>query len=793
MKISRLFTSAGQNGLEGITFAPRDCEIREGDEVSFSQKGWIFPTEWSQAACDLAAQKYFRKAGAGFAGETDLRQVIARMVGCWKKWGQKLGYFSSPEDATNFEAEMTHQVVRQMASPNSPQWFNTGLHSAYGIEAEAQGHFFIDEKTGKARPSVNAYEHPQVHACFIQSVKDDLVNPLGIMDLWVREARVFKFGSGTGTNFSDLRGVGESLEGGGVSSGLMAFLRVGDVSAGSVRSGGITRRAAKMVCLDLDHPEIEAFVQWKAQEERRVAELVAGSFTTRRKLEEIWQHANQSPYELHQWREVLSECALLGIPPAVCEQARDLGQQGIAFFSQDKLTIEWRGEAYRSVFGQNANTSVRVPTAFLQAVKAGGAWTLRARKDRQPLRSLEAEKLWDEIALAAWTCADPGVQYQDLISDWHTCPQSGEIRASNPCSEYLFLDDTGCNLASLNLMKFWHADSGQFESEKFAHACRLWTLTLEISVAMAQYPSAEIAQRSHAFRTLGLGFANLGALLMAAGLPYDSDRGRALAGAIASLMAAAAWNTSADMAKELGAFSEFKKNEQACLRVLRNHARAAGALEGDYEGLTVAPRPVTGERPAYITEVAARLWKQALEKSAKSGVRNAQLTAIAPTGTIGLVMDCDTTGIEPEFSLVKYKTLAGGGSIRSTNRTISLGLKRLGYTSEQIKAIESALLKPSASGEIPHLRPEDRSVFAVAESHQGRIAVEGHLAMVAAVQPFISGGISKTVSIPHQAEVAEIRRVFELAHDWMVKCVSVYRNGSKLSQPLTPEICFECG
>jgi ribonucleoside-diphosphate reductase alpha chain len=810
MKIRRHFTADKTGPFHGIEFAPRDCEIRENGKVVFSQAGLIFPKSWSQTACNLTAQKYFRKASDSFEGESDLRQVIHRIAGCWRHWGEKLGYFDTSDDAQSFYDEHCFLLVRQMASPNSPQWFNTGLHFAYAIDSPAQGHYFVDEPSGKALASTSAYERPQVHACFIQSVQDDLVNPMGIMDLWVREARVFKFGSGSGTNFSNLRAEGESLDGAGASSGLMAFLRIGDVAAGSIKSGGVTRRAAKMVCLDLDHPEIVDFVRWKALEEQKVMALVAGSSTAEKVLSEVWHLARNQKLQQGQWQQCTEVFQELGLPLSALEHARELGRQGIARVVSKPFTTDWRGEAYRAVFGQNANLSVRVSDAFLWAVARGQSWELKERKSGHTHSTIPATELWDEIARAAWLSADPGVQFESLIQDWHTCPESGPIRASNPCSEYLFLDDTGCNLASINLLKFWNPETQELDATAFTHTCRLLTIALDISVSMAQYPSREIAERSVAFRTLGLGYANLGSLVMAAGLPYDSDKGRALASGVTSLMAATAWSTSAEMAEALGSFDAFDVNKKHVLRVLKNHAIAAGALSESFDALSVEPQAVDWEHcPSSLVQASRLLWTRAMECAKKTGIRNAQLTAIAPTGTIGLVMDCDTTGIEPEYSLLKQKALAGGGVVFSTNQTIPLALASLRYSTSQISEIGNFFATHSTLKGAPHLRSEHYAVFDCALGtgpSDNAIRPEGHLGMVAAAQPFICGGISKTVSLPKEATVGDVRNIFSLAHSAMVKCVAIYREGSKLSQPLVelgasassgvtanPEVCFECG
>ncbi|MCL4129466.1 UNVERIFIED_CONTAM: hypothetical protein GTU68_034092, partial [Idotea baltica] len=515
MKIERRFTQENKDAYADIAFHQTTSEIRNPDgSVVFSLEGVEVPESWSQVAADVIAQKYFRKAGVSAdLGETSSKQVFDRLAGAWAYWGWKGGMFDSESDARAYFDEMRFMLANQMAAPNSPQWFNTGLHWAYGIDGPSQGHHYVDYKTGELTKSTSSYEHPQPHACFIQSVADDLVNDGGIMDLWVREARLFKYGSGTGTNFSSLRGANESLGGGGKSSGLMSFLKIGDRAAGAIKSGGTTRRAAKMVICDMDHPDVEEFISWKVKEEQKVASLVAGSKDT-----------------------------------------------------------DWDSEAYVTVAGQNSNNSVRVTDAFLKAVKADADWELIRRTDGKVAKTVKARDLWEEVGHAAWACADPGVQYHDTINAWHTCPEDGAIRGSNPCSEYMFLDDTACNLASMNLLKFYQDDT--FLADDYMHACRLWTMTLEVSVLMAQFPSPEIAERSYKFRTLGLGYANIGGLLMNMGFSYDSDEGRALCGALTAVMTGVSYATSAEMAKELGPFPGYAKNAQHMLRVMRNHKRA---------------------------------------------------------------------------------------------------------------------------------------------------------------------------------------------------------------------------
>ncbi|MCP9441480.1 MAG: vitamin B12-dependent ribonucleotide reductase [Nitrospira sp.] len=909
MRIERRFTHRGRSPYDGITFVKRSSEIREPDgSVVFKLDNIDVPEQWSQLAVDILAQKYFRKAGVPqrdeqgqilkgpdgrplLGGERDARQVFERMAGCWTHWGKSYGYFTTPEDADAFHDELCYMLARQMAAPNSPQWFNTGLHYAYGLSGPAQGHYYVDPATREVVKATNAFEHPQPHACFIQSIEDDLVNENGIMDLWVREARLFKYGSGTGTNFSKLRGEGEGLSGGGKSSGLMSFLKIGDRAAGAIKSGGTTRRAAKMVCLDLDHPDIEEFIEWKVIEEQKVAAMVTGSKICAQRLNGVLKACHivdgQGVLKLDldpKTNSVLREALALArrdmVPEAYIQRMFSYAQQGFTHFVFHEYDTNWDGKAYQTVSGQNSNNSVRIPNEFFAALDADGEWHLTRRIDGKVCKTLKARDLWDRIAWAAWTCADPGTQYDTTINEWHTCPEDGRINASNPCSEYMFLDDTACNLASLNLAAFYTAD-GRFELENFRHAVRLWTIVLEISVLMASFPSRSIAEKSYRFRTLGLGYANLGTVLMRQGIPYDSPKARAICGALSAIMTGEAYSTSAEMAAELGPFPGYAKNRDHMLRVIRNHRRAAyNAPREEYEGLTIKPTGIQPEHcPPDLLIAARRAWDRALELGTAYGYRNAQVTVIAPTGTIGLVMDCDTTGIEPDFALVKFKKLAGGGYFKIINQSLPLALSTLGYTDGQVQDIvrycvgaqtlkqapfinheslrskgfddealarlesslaqafdiqfafnkfvlgesfcteklgfsESQLNTPSfnmlkslgftqeeiaAANDFccgtmtvegaPHLKAEHLPVFDCANrcGRIGRraIAVDAHIRMMAAAQPFISGAISKTINMPHDATVEDVKNAYRLAWESMVKAVAIYRDGSKLSQPLS--------
>ena len=923
MKINRVFSRDNQNPYHELDFVERTSRINNADGSVVSEiKQVMVPDFWSQVAVDIMAQKYFRKAGVParlkkklesgvpewlcpsepdiealealsesqrFVRETDSRQVFHRLAGCWTYWGWKNKCFQNEEDARNYYDEMCFMLARQYAAPNSPQWFNTGLHWAYGLGGPAQGHYFYNPETDAIEKSKNAYEHPQPHACFILSVRDDLVGDGGIMDLWRQEARLFKYGSGTGSNFSTLRGVGEPLSGGGKSSGLMSFLKIGDRAAGAIKSGGTTRRAAKMVTLDIDHPDIEEFIQWKVKEESKVAALATGSRICRRMLKSLVKACwagdvdDDSRFDIKKNKE-LKKAVWKSIEACVPEnyiyRVIQLAKQGAREIEFEEYDTCWNSEGYTTVSGQNSNNSVRLSNEFMRAVECDADWNLIRRTDGLVAKTLEARELWEKINEASWASADPGLQFDSTINEWHTCPEESRIRASNPCSEYMFLDDTACNLASINLIRFHNEEKSRFEVEKYRHACRLWTLTLEISVSMAQFPNERIARRSHEYRTLGLGYANLGALLMVLGIPYDSEKGRAIAGAISALTTGAAYTMSAEMAHELGPFQEYKNNKKHMLRVLRNHRRAIQNAEvHEYEGLTIYPQGVSTEFcPAYLQSAAVKEWADALELGQRYGYRNAQTTCIAPTGTIGLLMDCDTTGIEPDYALVKYKKLAGGGYFKIINQSVPCALKRLGYNEEQIREIvnycvgtgrldsaphinrdslkgkgltEEVLDKVQAElpkvfditfafnkyvlGEdfcksvlqltdeqldsfefnmlehlgftkeeigtandsicgtmtienSPHLKKEHYPVFDCANKcgkyGERYIRPEAHIRMMAAAQPFLSGAISKTINMPNHATIKDVEKAHLLSWKLMLKGTAVYRDGSKLSQPL---------
>jgi len=942
MRIERRYTKEGQSPYADIAFRLTTSEIRNPDgSVVFHAENVEVPEQWSQVASDVLAQKYFRKAGVParikkveeetvpswlwrgiadetalallpekerFIGEQSSKQVFDRLAGTWTYWGWKGGYFSSEADAQAFYDEHRYMLAMQMVAPNSPQWFNTGLHWAYGIDGPSQGHFYVDYKTGKLTPSATAYEHPQPHACFIQSIADDLVNEGGIMDLWVREARLFKYGSGTGSNFSRLRGEGERLSGGGKSSGLMSFLKIGDRAAGAIKSGGTTRRAAKMVILDADHPDIEAFTEWKVLEEQKVANLVTGSKINQRHLRAILKACINcegsgddcfTPDKNPVLRREIKAARKNHVPDNYIRRIIQFAKQGYTDVSFPIYDTDWDSEAYLTVSGQNSNNTVRVTDDFLKAVEDDSDWNLYWRtKGGKVSKTLKARDLWEKIGYAAWASADPGLQFHTSINDWHTCAASGPIVASNPCSEYMFLDDTACNLASLNLLAFHTqalpaAATGEklkselYDVEGYEHAVRLWTIVLEISVLMAQFPSKEIAQRSYDFRTLGLGYANVGGLLMSSGFPYDSEAGRAICGSLSAIMTGVSYATSAEMAAELGPFPRYEENREHMLRVMRNHRRAAYGERTGYEQMTTPPVPLDHKAnpDAALAEHAKKAWDRALLLGQAHGYRNAQASVVAPTGTIGLVMDCDTTGIEPDFALVKFKKLAGGGYFKIINRAVPEALRVLGYGGAQIAEIEAYAVGHGSLGQspainyttlkakgfseeaiakvekalptafdikfafnkwtlgadflskelgvgaddlaapsfdllahvgftkreieaanihvcgamtvegAPHLKPEHYAVFDCANpcGRTGKrfLSVDSHIRMLSAAQPFISGAISKTINMPNDATVEDCKAAYLLSWKLGLKANALYRDGSKLSQPLQSQLIAE--
>src|SRR5712672_646822 len=927
MRIERRNTTQGQSPYAGIDFRLTTSEIRNPDgSVVFRLENVEVPEFWSQVASDVLAQKYFRKAGVPaclkkveeetvpswlwrsvpdtaaladlpeaqrYVSELSAKQGFDRLAGCWTYWGWNGGYFTSEEDARAFSDELRYMLAKQMVAPNSPQWFNTGLHWAYGVDGPGQGHYYVDWKTGKLTKSKSAYEHPQPHACFIQGIEDDLVNEGGIMDLWVREARLFKYGSGTGSNFSRLRGEGEKLSGGGRSSGLMSFLKIGDRAAGAIKSGGTTRRAAKMVVVDADHPDIETYIDWKVKEEQKVAALVTGSKLNQRHLKAVLKACVNcegsgddcfDPEKNPALRREIKLARRALVTDGMIKRVIQFARQEYKEIHFPIYDTDWDSEAYLTVSGQNSNNSVSLKDDFLRAVETDGDWNLIGRTNKKVTKTLKARELWEKIGHAAWASADPGLHFNTTMNDWHTCKASGDIRASNPCSEYMFLDDTACNLASANLITFYSTTTKRFDVESYEHLCRLWTVVLEISVMMAQFPSRAIAELSYEFRTLGLGFANIGGLLMTMGLSYDSREGRALCGALTAIMTGVAYATSAEMARELGPFPGYKKNAAHMLRVIRNHRRAAHGESRGYEALAVNPVPLDHAScpQADIVARAKLAWDDALALGEQHGYRNAQTTVVAPTGTIGLVMDCDTTGIEPDFALVKFKKLAGGGYWKIINRAVPAALRVLGYreneiaeieayavghgslsnapainvstlkakgfTDEALKKVEAALptafdikfafnkwtfgedflretlkIAPEtiaapnfdllaavgfSKREIeaanvhicgamtvegaPHLKAEHYNVFDCANpcGKVGKryLSVESHIRMMAASQPFISGAISKTINMPNDATVEDCKSAYLLSWKLALKANALYRDGSKLSQPLNSQL-----
>jgi ribonucleoside-diphosphate reductase alpha chain len=827
LSFSRVNTRAGKDPLEAGAIGPngtalvyerRSSIITNPDgSIVFKMEGAEIPSTWSQLATDIVISKYFRKAGLHGKkeeGERSVRQVVHRIAHTIRNAGEGLGgYFATKADADAFEAELAYLLVHQHGAFNSPVWFNCGLYHEYGIDGSGGSWAFdldTDVRGNEVKETTSAYARPQCSACFIQSVDDDLMS---IYELVKSEARLFKYGSGTGSNFSSIRGKQEKLSGGGTSSGLMSFLEVFDRAAGATKSGGTTRRAAKMVCLDMDHPEIVDFINWKSREEKKAHALIAGGYSS-----------------------------------------------------------DFNGEAYHTISGQNSNNSIRVTDEFMKAALAGGTWQTIMRTTGEVCETLDAKDIWRQVAEAAWSCADPGVQYDSTINRWHTCPNSGKIRGSNPCSEYMFLDDTACNLASINLTKYLKeegtgADTGTagawFDVEGFRHACRTLFVAQEILVDLSSYPTKDIAKNSHDYRPLGLGYANLGSMLMQMGVPYDSDEGRAISAAITSIMCGQAFATSARMAETKGAFNGYAKNREPMLRVMGMHREAAYQIHREH-------------CPTSLYRAACEDWDQALTLGEKFGYRNAQATVLAPTGTIGLLMDCDTTGVEPDFALVKFKKLAGGGYFKIVNQSVPAALRKLGYSEAETQEIvafvsgtntllgaphinrrtlkergltdadlakaETALpgvfdlefafgpwvlgegtydrlgiskdqrgKKPfleqlgftkaqieEAGDEIigrmtiegaPYLKPQHYPVFDCAnrcgKSGERFLAPMSHVKMMAAVQPFLSGAISKTVNLPNDATTEDVAKVYEEGWRLGLKAVALYRDGCKASQPLS--------
>lgn len=718
LQFAARFVKKGERAFEQVSWIQRRSQIFDPDgQLVFEMDKVEAPESWSQLAIDVAASKYFRKTGlpqsiSKTGSETSVKQMVSRVVNTITQAGELAkDYFSSKEDQRQFSEELTHILVQQKGAFNSPVWFNCGLFHQYGIKG-SPGNFYWDDKEEGVKASTNAYEHPQCSACFIQSVEDDLSS---IFDLIKQEAKIFKYGSGSGTNFSPIRGRQEAIQGGGKSSGVMAFLEVFDRGAGATKSGGVTRRAAKMVCLDMDHPEILEFIDWKKKEEEKARALIAAGYSA-----------------------------------------------------------GFEGEAYKTVSGQNSNNSIRVTDAFINAVIKGEAWSTQARTTGEVIDTFQARDLWKRVADAAWACADPGIQFHDVINRWHTCPQSGSIRTSNPCSEYMFLDDSACNLASINLVHFL-GKNNEFDLDGFLHTVRVLFVAQEIMVDLASYPTPKMVANSHHFRPLGLGYANLGAFLMRQGVAYDSEEGRAWTGVISALLTGQAYRVSAEMAQWKGAFAGFKKNQTDMLRVMRQHKKALSRL--GKKGV-----------PASLLNEAKKVWSEAIQKGEQFGYRNAQATVIAPTGTIGLLMDCDTTGIEPEYALVKYKKMAGGGYVKIINQSVPHALNQLGYNGAEIKEILHYIIENSTIEGAPHMKSKDLNVFDCATpSGKGlrSISAQAHIEIMAAAQPFLSGAISKTVNLPASSSSDEVEKIYMQAWQKGLKAVAIYRDGSKAAQPLS--------
>jgi ribonucleoside-diphosphate reductase alpha chain len=821
LEFRSFFTEPGTDPLDAVEYEQRSSVITNPDgSVVFELRGVEVPKEWSQLATDIAVSKYFRKAGINGdpkRGERTVRELIYRVAHTIRESGERLGgYFVSSADADVFEAELSYLLVHQHAAFNSPVWFNCGLYQRYGIQGSG-GNFAWSPETNDIFETADAYQNPQCSACFIQKVDDDLMK---IYDLVKNEARLFKYGSGTGSNFSAIRGHQEKLSGGGTSSGLMSFLEVLDRAAGATKSGGTTRRAAKMVCLDMDHPEIVDFIQWKAKEEKKASALIGAGYSS-----------------------------------------------------------DFNGDAYHTVSGQNSNNSVRVNDAFMRALENNAEFRTYFRTTGQVADTYKARDLWKLVADCAWSCADPGLQYDTTINDWHTCPNTDRINASNPCSEYMFLDDSACNLASINLTKYLD-EQGNFDIEAYRHTVRLLILAQEILVDYSAYPTRTIAQNSHDYRPLGLGYANLGTLLMRLGLPYDGPEGRAMCGALTAIMTGEAYRTSAEIAGAKGAFAGFERNRQPMLRVMNMHRSAVNEImrRAGYAAHDQNDAAVTSKLPAGLLDAAQSCWDEAITLGERNGYRNAQATVLAPTGTIGLLMDCDTTGIEPDFALVKFKKLAGGGYFKIVNQSVPGALRKLGYSEREVSEIVAYVSGTNTFTGAPHasrqwllakgLNERDLAkaevalpgVFHVsqalahwvigAEAYQrlgisaeqyaapgfslltslgltsrqvdelndvviGRMTIEGaphlldehlpvfdcanrcgstgqrflppmsHVYMMGAAQPFLSGAISKTVNLPNEATSEEIADIYLAGWKLGLKAVALYRDGCKSSQPLS--------
>ncbi len=712
--VARYFTRVGEDVFGMTEWGTRRVSLKDTDGTMLLDRDVEAPVDWSETAVTIAAYKYLRKRGVGAPEgmETSIKQLVCRVAHTIRKGGEQLGYLVGKDEANAFEDELKYILMTQRAAFNSPVWFNVGLFHEYGITGNSQNWHWNSE-TKQVESAVNAYEHPQASACFIQSIRDDLTD---IFDLLKKESQLFKYGSGSGTNFSPLRSKYERLSGGGTSSGVLSFLKVFDSGAGATKSGGTTRRAAKMVILNVDHPEIIEFIRWKAREEDKAKILIEDG----------------------------------GLPS------------------------DFNGEAYQTVGGQNSNNSVRVSDEFMQAYLDGGNWDLRAVTTGEIVRTLPARQIMREISQAAWRCADPGMQYDTTINRWNTCKVSGRINASNPCSEYMFLDDSACNLASINLVKYLKED-GSFDVDSYRHTVDIMITAQEILVDFSSYPGKIIAQNSHEYRPLGLGYANLGAYLMRVGMPYDSDKGRVLAAAMTGIMTGRAYAQSARIAKRLGAFNSFTPNRESMLGAIKMHKDAAYSIDAD-------------NLESSLLMATKQDWDEANSLGEKHGYRNAQVTVLAPTGTIGPLMDADTTGIEPDFALVKYKKLAGGGGYSIVNHSVGAALEHLGYNQTEAKEINDYILENGTAEGAPHLREEHLPIFDCA-SRVGKgvrfIRPMAHVEMMAAVQPFLSGAISKTVNMPEETTVEEIEQIYIEAWKKGIKALALYRDNCKASQPLT--------
>ena len=710
-------TKNNKSVWDTVKWDHRDSSITAADgEIIFEMNDVEVPSTWSQLATNIVASKYFRKAGVpnGKDHESSVKELISRVADTLSDYGKENGYFATATDATNFGNDLKWMLLHQYGAFNSPVWFNTGLYHQYGINGSGENYAW-NGKNGFKKVK-NQYENPQGSACFIQSVDDDLTS---IFQLTKNEANLFKYGSGTGSNMSRLRGANEKLSGGGKSSGLLSFLKVLDAAAGAIKSGGTTRRAAVMRCLDADHPEIIDFINWKVKEEAKALALI---------------------------------------------------KQG--------YSADFNGEAYATISGQNSNNSVRLSDEFMKAIEEDGDWSTVNRTTGDIHQTIKARWLFEQICHAAWSCADPGIQYDSIINSWHTCSNSAPIRASNPCSEFMFVDDSACNLASLNLEKFFEKD--RFEIERFKHACRIFLVAQDMLVDFSSYPTENIAKNSHDFRPLGLGYANLGTLLMMLGLPYDSDGGRAIAGLVTALLTGHAYEISAEMAEKIGAFERFSDNETPMLKVMEKH-------RSKLDDAVYTQHKVNGIATELLAE-AKKCWDGVLTKGGKYGFKNSQVSVLAPTGTIGLLMDCATTGVEPAFSLVMWKKLAGGGVIPIVNHSVPMVLKRLGYSTAQVESITKYIEKNFTIEGAEELKPEHLPIFDCAmPSGNGTRLIQtmGHVKMMAAIQPFISGAISKTVNMPHQSTVEDVSDIFLESWKLGVKAIAIYRDGSKGSQPLT--------